>query len=254
MLAPTTPSTPKPARLPRWTRRSANPLSPPGALGLLLAAPPIGAQGPEAMRSGMPRMPKRPETAGYASVSSLAKRARGRSAAAALANSGAIIRQGPHQAAQKSTTSGSSSFRTALSRTPGSIARTLPSRSGVPQVPHFGPEPLLRHPVHLPALEARQSRHRSPSALARLRDRRPDAPAGVPEETPASRAAGDLTATAKRGPPRQRSESGPVIEPPSSGGGRRLGWLRRLLGLRRVLILAAYHHTYPSASSASVRG
>ena len=55
--------------------------------------------------------------AGNASVSSFAKRARPFRVFAAFANSGAIVRQGPHHAAQKSTTSGISSSLSALRRT-----------------------------------------------------------------------------------------------------------------------------------------
>ena len=62
-----------------------------------------------AISVGMLRMPKRAAISGSASVSSFASRAlRRRARAAACSYAGAIIRQGPHHGAQKSTTSGRS--------------------------------------------------------------------------------------------------------------------------------------------------
>ena len=56
----------------------------------------------------MPRTPNCWARAGSASTSILMKRALGSSACAALSNTGAMARQGPHQPAQKSTISGTS--------------------------------------------------------------------------------------------------------------------------------------------------
>ena len=67
----------------------------------------------------------------YASVSTFASRARGSSCRAAASNAGAIIRQGPHQGAQKSTSMGISLFsecrrkRSALSRETGFAAKSF---------------------------------------------------------------------------------------------------------------------------------
>ena len=57
---------------------------------------------------GMLRMLKRAEMSGAASVSSLAKRYLGSSRLAADSKCGAMAWQGPHQGAQKSTTTGRS--------------------------------------------------------------------------------------------------------------------------------------------------
>ena len=59
-------------------------------------------------RVGMLRMPKRAASAWLASVSSLARRTCGSSMPAACAKAGAIVRQGPHHGAQKSTSTGMS--------------------------------------------------------------------------------------------------------------------------------------------------
>ena len=55
-------------------------------------------------------MPKRAAVRGAASVSSFASRTCGSSSPAARSKCGAIIRHGPHQAAQKSTTTGTSFY------------------------------------------------------------------------------------------------------------------------------------------------
>jgi len=88
---------------------------------------------------GMPRMPNEAAACGCISVLTLTSRARPFIAPAALENSGPIVRQGPHQGAQKSTTSGISSVRIAFASVAASSSRALPSTSAAPQVPHFGP-------------------------------------------------------------------------------------------------------------------
>lgn len=59
------------------------------------------------IKVGMPVIENCPADCGAASVSSLARIMRGDSWPAALANSGAIMRHGPHHEAQKSTRTGS---------------------------------------------------------------------------------------------------------------------------------------------------
>src|SRR3954462_2179172 len=54
----------------------------------------------------MERMPNRPESSSFASVSTFNTRARPARLVATFAISGATMRQGPHHAAQKSTTTG----------------------------------------------------------------------------------------------------------------------------------------------------
>ena len=56
--------------------------------------------------SEAPAKPKRAAKAWWASVSSLARRSCGSSMPAACAKAGAIVRQGPHHGAQKSTSTG----------------------------------------------------------------------------------------------------------------------------------------------------
>src|SRR5574340_465547 len=90
------------------------------------------------MRLGMPRMWWRIDTCGCASVSTLAKRTRVPSSAATCWNTGAIILQGPHQSAQKSTSTGRPAR--AMKRSKLSAARSigLPGRINEPHLPHFG--------------------------------------------------------------------------------------------------------------------
>jgi hypothetical protein len=57
---------------------------------------------------GMLLTPKRVAISGIASVLTFARRAMGSSSRAAASNSGAMARQGPHHAAQKSTSTGNS--------------------------------------------------------------------------------------------------------------------------------------------------
>src|SRR6185312_12483884 len=73
-----------------------------------------------------------------ASVSSLAKRTRGSISAAARANCGAIILHGPHQSAQKSTTTGMSLRATWRSKLASLSAAGWPSKSGLPHWPQMG--------------------------------------------------------------------------------------------------------------------
>ena len=75
-------------------------------------------------------MPNRPPSSGTASVSTFASRARGSSCRAAASNAGAIIRQGPHQGAQKSTSTGISLFSSAAGNAPRYRGRpALPRRA-----------------------------------------------------------------------------------------------------------------------------
>jgi len=64
------------------------------------------------MKFGMPRTLKRAAKAGCRSVSTLRTMACPAISAAARATSGAAMRHGPHQAAQKSTNTGTCAFRT----------------------------------------------------------------------------------------------------------------------------------------------
>jgi hypothetical protein len=104
----------------------------------------------------MLRTPKRAAISGTRSVSSLARRAAGSRSRAAASNSGAIARHGPHQAAQKSTSTGTSVFpiiRSKSSAVPSSTG--LPSNSGawhhaVGQM--TGDQPRLRGLVEVAAV------------------------------------------------------------------------------------------------------
>jgi len=78
----------------------------------------------------MLRMPKRAASAWLASVSSLARRTCGSSMLAACAKAGAIVRQGPHQGAQKSTSTGTSLRPTWRSKVAPVSAIGVPSKSG----------------------------------------------------------------------------------------------------------------------------
>ena len=60
----------------------------------------------------MPLIPKRDETEGAVSALSFSRRTPGSSSWAARSNIGAIARQGPHQGAQTSTSSGISLLAT----------------------------------------------------------------------------------------------------------------------------------------------
>src|SRR4051794_27485686 len=76
-----------------------------------------------------------------ASVSSLAKRMRPFISAAARSKAGAMARQGPHHAAQKSTTTGSSVRSTATAKLALVTGTGWPSRRGVLHLPHTGASP-----------------------------------------------------------------------------------------------------------------
>jgi len=54
------------------------------------------------------------------------------------ARAGAAVRHGPHQDAQKSTSSGRSGFPTCRRNPASSSARGMPSNSAAWQAPHFG--------------------------------------------------------------------------------------------------------------------
>ncbi len=86
----------------------------------------------------MLRIRRRDEAAGLASLSTLASTAAPWSSRAACSNWGAIARHGPHHAAQKSTTTGSSLRVTKRSKRESSIAAGLPSSKALPHLPHTG--------------------------------------------------------------------------------------------------------------------
>src|SRR4051794_30659384 len=86
----------------------------------------------------MLRMPNRDDACGLASLSTLARMASPFNCRAACSNCGAIARHGPHHAAQKSTTTGSSLRETKRSKRASSIATGLPSSKAVPHLPQTG--------------------------------------------------------------------------------------------------------------------
>src|SRR3954466_8803073 len=67
------------------------------------------------MSVGIERMPSLPAIAGFSSILSLATLILPCISVAISSSDGAIIRQGPHHSAQKSTTTGSLDFNSALS-------------------------------------------------------------------------------------------------------------------------------------------
>ncbi len=83
-------------------------------------------------------MPKRVAMSGSSSVLSLARRTFGASRAAACSYAGAIIRHGPHQGAQKSTTNGRSFPATWRSKVARVTSNGCWGRSCSLQRPHFG--------------------------------------------------------------------------------------------------------------------
>jgi hypothetical protein len=86
----------------------------------------------------MLRIAKRPAMSGSASVSTLANCTRPASRRAASSNCGAIARQGPHQVAQKSTSTGRSLRPVKRSQSAAPSATGLPGNSGLAQRPHCG--------------------------------------------------------------------------------------------------------------------
>src|ERR1700693_3935418 len=78
------------------------------------------------------------ESPGASSVFTVAKRTLARSCAAACSNAGAMPRHGPHQGAQKSTSTGKSLRAMKASNTASVRATGVPSNSGAPHLPHFG--------------------------------------------------------------------------------------------------------------------
>src|ERR1700733_9566684 len=93
-----------------------------------------------AIKVGMPRMPKRAAIAGSSSTLTLAKRARGSSSFAALSKIGAIVRHGPHHGAQKSTISGMSLRSTCLSKVFAVSTIGSPVNRFALQAPHVASE------------------------------------------------------------------------------------------------------------------
>src|SRR5579872_4430535 len=67
-------------------------------------------------RAGMLRMPYCPHNAGFSSTSTFTTLAFPSYCAASPSTTGAIMRQGPHQFAQKSTRTGWSEFKTSLAK------------------------------------------------------------------------------------------------------------------------------------------
>lgn len=97
------------------------------------------------IRVGMLRIPKRAASAGCASVSTLPKRTCGSSFCAAAANAGAMVRHGPHQGAQKSTSNGRAD-RSAWRLKLASVRTTgAPENSGCLHWPHV---PVLSPPAN----------------------------------------------------------------------------------------------------------
>ena len=86
----------------------------------------------------MLRMAKRCAVCGLASTSTLTSMARPLSSRAARSNCGAIILQGPHQPAQKSTSTGSSVRLVTESKFASVNSMGEPSNSAAPQRPQFG--------------------------------------------------------------------------------------------------------------------
>ena len=68
-----------------------------------------------ALTAGMPRMSYMPAISGFASTSTFASTISPSRAAASRSSTGPSMRHGPHQAAQKSTTTGSSCERSSTS-------------------------------------------------------------------------------------------------------------------------------------------
>src|SRR5574343_1408805 len=105
----------------------------------------------------MLRILKRAASCGSASVSTLTSRACGSRSLAACSKVGAIIRQGPHHGAQKSTTTGRSL------RVMWRSKWVLPSSSGSPvnsgrlHCPHCGPSPSLAEGMRLTAAQCGQT-------------------------------------------------------------------------------------------------
>ena len=88
------------------------------------------------MMVGMLRMRKRALSSRSASVFTFTKRTWPLRSSATSSNIGAKLRHGPHHGAQKSTTTGRSSFRSLSSVSPVALI-TSPSNSSCPQRPHF---------------------------------------------------------------------------------------------------------------------
>ena len=89
----------------------------------------------------MLRMPKREEVSGLSSLLTLTSRARPLSWAAACSKAGAIMRQGPHHGAQKSTTTGRSVLPTTASKLASVSSTGSPASSACPQRPQVGSSP-----------------------------------------------------------------------------------------------------------------
>ena len=66
------------------------------------------------------------------------------------------MRQGPHQDAQKSTTNGMSSIRSAFLRVSSESSTGASLTSGAPQVPHLGPAFSRSSGTRFPCPQAKQ--------------------------------------------------------------------------------------------------
>lgn len=88
---------------------------------------------------GIERMAKRAAIACSASVSSLPRRTKGSNFAAAALNAGAICLQGPHHAAQKSTSSGIPLLLRCASKLVAPSVTGWASKRAPPQRPHLPP-------------------------------------------------------------------------------------------------------------------
>ena len=114
-------------------------------------------------------MPKRAASACSSSVFILARRTCGSRALAACSYAGAIIRQGPHHGAQKSTTIGMSLRVTCRSKSAVVSAMGCPSNSGSRHWPHLGRSGRRGHGTRLIVRHSGQTRHNA-SLMARIPD------------------------------------------------------------------------------------
>ncbi len=101
-----------------------------------------------------------------ASVSSLARRNPGDNSAAASANEGAIIRQGPHQDAQKSTRTGTSDRDTNLPNVRSVNSIGVAGNNGVWHLPQIGRSSIRSLGTRLTARQSEQTRLSGGSVIA----------------------------------------------------------------------------------------
>lgn len=92
-------------------------------------------------RVGILTIPKRAATVCSSSVFTLASRTWGSSVLAACSKAGAMIKHGPHQGAQKSTTTGMSFRVTWVSKVAFVNVIGCPTNNGPWHRPHLGPSP-----------------------------------------------------------------------------------------------------------------